>query len=63
MVLDNFSIFFHLGVCASIVKHRSDSHCSSFISDDYKKIAQKLSLTRMKGEGGFATGFKKKGDD
>ena len=64
MVLDSFSIFLHHGVCASIVKHRSDSYCSSFISDDYKKIAQKLSLhSHEEEEGVLPLVLNKKGDD
>ena len=42
VVLDSFSISLYLGVCISIVKYRSDSYCSSFISDVDKKIAQKM---------------------
>ena len=33
VVLDSFSIFLYLGVCASIVSHCSNSYGSIFISD------------------------------
>ena len=35
MVLDSFRISLYLGVCTSIVKHRSDSYCYSFISGGF----------------------------
>ena len=44
VVLDSFSISLYLGVCTSIVKHRSNSYCYSFISDVDKKIAPKMIL-------------------
>ena len=39
VVLDSFRISLYLGVCTSIVKHRSDSYCSSFISAVDKAIS------------------------
>ena len=38
VVLDSFSIFVYLGVCASIVTHCSNSYGSIFISDVDKKM-------------------------
>ena len=40
VVLDSFSIFLYLGVCASIVSHCSNSYGSIFISDVDKKMIQ-----------------------
>ena len=40
MVLDSFSIFLYLGVCASIVTHCSNSYGSIFISDVDKKMIE-----------------------
>ena len=42
VVLDSFRISLYLGVCTSIVKHRSDSYCPSFISNVDKKIVRKI---------------------
>jgi hypothetical protein len=38
VVLDSYSIFLYLGVCASIVSHCSNSYGSSFIIAVNKKI-------------------------
>ena len=40
VVLDSFSIFLYLGVCASIVSHCSNSYGSIFISDVDKKMIE-----------------------
>ena len=40
VVLDSFSIFLYLGVCASIVSHCSNSYVSIFISDVDKKMIE-----------------------
>ena len=40
MVLDSYSIFLYLGVCASIVSHCSNSYSSIFISDVDKKMIE-----------------------
>jgi hypothetical protein len=41
VVLDSYSIFLCLGVCASIVSNCYNSHGSIFISDVDKKIIEK----------------------
>ena len=40
VVLDSFSIFLYLGVCASIVSHCSNSYGSSFIIAVDKKMIE-----------------------
>ena len=40
VVLDSFSIFLYLRVCASIASHCSNSYGSSFISDVDKNIIE-----------------------
>ena len=40
VVLDSYSIFLYLGVCASIVTHCSNSYSSIFISDVDKKMIE-----------------------
>ena len=40
VVLDSYSIFLYLGVCASIVSHCSNSYSSIFISDVDKKMIE-----------------------
>ena len=46
VVLDSFSIFLYLGVCASIVTHCSNSYGSIFISDVDKKMSNIISLSK-----------------
>ena len=40
VVLDSYSIFLYLGVCASIVSHCSNSYSSIFISYVAKKMIE-----------------------
>ena len=57
MVLDSYSIFLYLGVCASIVSHCSNSYSSIFISDRVLSDGGEVDAKRGRGYGFFPVQF------